>query len=110
MSWRSACVEIGAAHFECRECGARCEGRDCPKHGRLPIKRMVYRGPSLKHTGHTAVRNMSDAGLEEKRIMDISGHKTRSMFDRYNIGKEKDIEEARRAIEQFHRATQKRSI
>jgi hypothetical protein len=52
---------------------------------------MVYVGPSLRHCRHTAVRNMSDAGLEEKRIMDISGHVTRSMFDRYNIGKVQDV-------------------
>jgi hypothetical protein len=77
-------------------------------NGRLPIKRVVYRGPSLRHCRHTSVRNMSDAGLEERRIMDISGHVTRSMFDRYNIGKEKDIEEARRAIEQFHKKVQRK--
>jgi hypothetical protein len=30
------------------------------------------------------------------------------MFDRYNIGKEKDIEEARRTIEQFHKKVQRK--
>jgi hypothetical protein len=69
---------------------------------------MVYVGPSLRHCRRTSVRNMSDAGLEVRRIMDISGHVTRSMFDRYNIGKEKDIEEARRTIEQFHKKVQRK--
>jgi hypothetical protein len=99
---------IGAAWFEYRQCGGRCNARDCPAHGKRSIKGMVYVGPSLRHCRHTAVRNMSDAGLEEKRIMDISGHVTRSMFDRYNIGKEKDIEEARQTIERYHKKVQRK--
>jgi hypothetical protein len=56
------------------------------------------------NTVDTALRNLSDAGLEEKRIMDISGHKTRLMFDRYNIGRKGGMDKAREAIERFHRA------
>jgi integrase len=107
-SWRTACVRAGAGWYECRVCGERCDGRTCPNHGKLPVRRLRYRGARLRHCRHTAVRNMSDAGLPEARIMAVSGHVTRSMFDRYNIGREEDVAMVRKAVEQFHRTQQKR--
>jgi integrase len=49
----------------------------------------------------TAVRNLRRAGVAETVIMKITGHRTRSMFERYNITDQSDTQEAGRMAEEF---------
>jgi integrase len=49
----------------------------------------------------TAVRNMRRAGVAETVIMKITGHRTRGVFERYNITDQSDTQQAGRMVEEY---------
>jgi integrase len=99
--------------YKCKKCGTviefeegqkreemtcyQCGGKEFSNHDRL-----------FHDCRRTAVRDMVRSGNPEKVAMAISGHKSRSVFERYNIITEDDLRVALKRLSSMHKETAKR--
>jgi len=73
---------------------------ECDAH---KVGERSYKGLILHDLRRTGIRNMIRRGLPEPIAMQISGHKTVSVFRRYNITSEGDKQTAAKLIESGRR-------
>lgn len=79
-SWRTACLDAGL-------------GQRDPVTKRIKAERIPH------DFRRTAVRNLVRAGIPERVAMQMTGHLTRSVFERYNVTSPGDLDDAARRLD-----------
>jgi len=97
LEWARACSAVGLGKMEDRESE---EGNAWKK----------YSGLIVHDLRRSAVRNLVNAGIPERVAMGISGHKTRSVFDRYHIVSTEDVSNAMQRLETASLNGQKKPV
>jgi len=89
----------------CPECATESADQKCAQCKVLT----KYPGRLFHDFRRTGVRNMIRSGVPQNVAMKIRGHKTASMFRRYDICDEDDLREAMTSVARYHESQAKAS-
>ncbi len=97
-AWRTACITAGLFEFMKDK-----DGKSAAVRYKRGNKELVKVPTRIFHDfRRTAIRDMVRSGVSEKVAMVISGHKSRSVFERYNIVNDQDLREAAIKKQAYH--------
>jgi integrase len=105
-SWARACVAAGVGTMYCPKCkneGAALKCEPC----KVPTK---YRGRIVHDLRRSGVRDMIRSGVPQNVAMKISGHRTASMFRRYDIASEADLRQAMLSVQKYREAERRKVV
>jgi len=94
-AWHAVCVRSGVGKFLCLDCDHVVTKTKCDCGSR----RRTYKGLLFHDLRRSGVRNLRRLGVAGSVAMKISGHKTASVFRRYDIIEQSDLDDAAAKLE-----------
>jgi integrase len=103
-AWIRACLATGQGTMVCPKCQTEGTATRCAKCK----SRAKYRGRHFHDFRRSVVRDLIRSGVPQSVAMDMTGHKTDSVFRRYNITDTQDLREAQRKMARYREEQQQK--